>query len=296
MQPVTSRDFDEWLSRFRDVITGYDHFVDFDKVYEQAEEHRVELNILNSLIGSKDIESDFRSICEKYPEVLECIPILLAVRKSKVAVLDEKKVIELDFKEPNLPIDQYVEFMERSGLFDLIANHLVNNLFDYVTGVEVGLDSNGRKNRGGHAMEDLVASYLEELNLPFEREKTTGDIEGEWHLDLSPITNGDDATKRFDFVLEANGEVYAFEVNFYASGGSKLNETARSYKMLAEESESIDHFHFVWITDGRGWNSARKNLKETFEVMEHIYSIDDLENDILGKLILRRRHTLEDDE
>ena len=71
------------------------------------------------------------------------------------------------------------------------------------------------------------------------------------------------------------------EINFYGGGGSKLNETARSYKMLSQEADTIDGFTFVWFTDGIGWKSARGNLRETFEVMDTIYSIDDMENGVM---------------
>ena len=41
----------------------------------------------------------------------------------------------------------------------------------------------------------------------------------------------------------------------------------------------------MWFTDGKGWESARNNLEETFDVLEHIYSINDLENGIINKII-----------
>lgn len=55
--------------------------------------------------------------------------------------------------------------------------------------------------------------------------------------------------------------------------------------MLSQEADTIDGFTFVWFTDGIGWKSARGNLRETFEVMEHVYSIYDLENDILKSIV-----------
>ena len=93
------------------------------------------------------------------------------------------------------------------------------------------------------------------------------------------------AEKRFDFVIKTEHKVYAIEVNFYSGGGSKLNETSRSYKMLAQESKEVPNFEFIWFTDGFGWNSAKKNLEETFDVLEHMYNIDDLENGVLSQII-----------
>ena len=110
------------------------------------------------------------------------------------------------------------------------------------------------------------------------------EIEEKWNLDLSEISNKGQATKRFDYIIKTENMVYAIETNFYTSQGSKLNETARSYKMLAKEADTIEGFSFVWITDGCGWRSARENLRETFDVMEHLYNIDDIENGVLREI------------
>lgn len=112
------------------------------------------------------------------------------------------------------------------------------------------------------------------------------DIEKKWNIDLSALSNEGKAAKRFDFVIKADNQIYAIETNFYTGGGSKLNETARSYKMLSQEADTIDGLTFVWFTDGIGWRSARGNLRETFEVMEHIYSIDDMEQGVMRKVFL----------
>lgn len=186
--------------------------------------------------------------------------------------------------------EQYCYFMEQTGLFDLLENHLINNLVDYVTGVETGLDSNGRKNRGGHLMEDLVERYIKEDGFvkdeTYFKEMYLADIERKWGVDLSALSNQGKASKRFDFVVKTDNTIYAIETNFYASGGSKLNETARSYKMLAQEAHTVDGFEFIWFTAGLGWKSARGNLREAFDSMEHIYSIDDLENGVV-KIIFK---------
>ena len=179
-------------------------------------------------------------------------------------------------------------FMRKTGLFSLISEHLINNLVDYVTGVEVGLDSNGRKNRGGHLMEDLVESYLVQAglkrNVDYFKEMYLSDVEKQWNLDLSSISNQGKAKKRFDFVVKKDKTVYAVEANFYSSQGSKLNETARSYKTIALEAKEIDGFAFVWFTDGQGWKSARHNLEETFDVLDNMYCITDMENGIVKEL------------
>ena len=213
---------------------------------------------------------------------------MLAVRSKEIFVKDEINEYLFKFDKMVYSMKDYVRFMRESGLFDLLQNHIINNLYDYVLGIEVGLDSNGRKNRGGHLMEDLVESYIVKAgykkDVNYFKEMYLNDIENKWNLDLSEISSNNISTKRFDFVIKTDKQVYVIETNFYSSGGSKLNETARSYKMLAQESKKVDGITFVWFTDGTGWINARKNLEETFNELETIYNIDDLENGILKKL------------
>ncbi len=282
------RDFNIWLKQFRNSISDYTYYVNFQKVYGNVESLKVELNILNSLIGSKNIEHDFEKLLIDYPKILKCIPILLAVRGREIYAIDGDGEYLFNFAKMNCSIDDYKMFMRKTGLLDLIAEHLINNLVDYVTGVEVGLDSNGRKNRGGHLMETLVEDYLKKAGLikgkDYFKEMYISEIERKWSIDLSNISNQGKAEKRFDFVVKKGEIIYGIETNFYTGGGSKLNETARSYKTIALESKDIQGFAFVWFTDGQGWLSARHNLEETFDVMEKIYNIYDLESGILGEL------------
>ena len=283
------RDFNTWLSGFHDSIADYGYYIDFGKVHKKVEEIKVELNILNSLIGSKNIEVEFENLIEKYPEVLKCIPVLLAVRANEIYAIDGDGEFTYNFKKQNQPIEQYKVFMRKTGLFDLMANHIINNLVDYATGVETGLDSNGRKNRGGHLMEDLVESFIQKTGFTkgvnYFKEMYIHQITDKWDIDLSAISNQGKMEKRFDFVIKTDNMIYGIETNFYGSGGSKLNETARSYKTLALETDTIDGFTFVWFTDGKGWISARNNLEETFDVMEHIYNINDMEHGIIEKIM-----------
>lgn len=283
-----NRNFNDWLSKFKASISDYTYYVDFEKIYKNVDKVKVELNILNSLIGSKNIEEEFQNILIKYPETLECIPLLLAVRSREIFVKDEVNEYLFKFDKMVYSIKDYIKFMKESGLFDLLQNHIINNLYDYVLGVEVGLDSNGRKNRGGHLMENLVESYIIKAgykkDINYFKEMYLKDIEKKWNLDLSEMSGHNTSTKRFDFVIKTYKQIYVIETNFYSSGGSKLNETARSYKMLAQESKKVDGVTFIWFTDGTGWISARKNLEETFNELETMYNIDDLDNGILNQL------------
>lgn len=278
----TNRNFEQWLVTFRASINDYDYYTDFAKVYANAERFKPELYLLNTLVGAKDVEADFERLVTRYPECLKALPILLAVRAEEIFCRDTN----YRFDTPNHSVEQYKYFMRATGLFDLLANHVVSNLYDYATGVEVGLDSNGRKNRGGHQMERLVEKFLIEAGVNYRKEMYLADVEKTFGLNLSTISAAGTSTKRFDFVVKTARNVWGIETNFYASGGSKLNETARSYEAIADKSRSIEGFTFVWITDGGGWQSARKNLKETFQRLDTLYNIRDLEDGALRRLFL----------
>lgn len=282
-----NRNFNAWLGEFRESIADYGYYIDFPKIHKNVDAIKVELNILNALVGSQNIEQEFDALIAKYPETLKCIPILLAVRANEIYALDEDGEFNYRFDKMNYSVEQYKVFMRKTGLFDLIANHIISNLVDYATGVETGLDSNGRKNRGGHLMENLVEGYIQKAGYVkgenYFKEMNLSEIESKWNIDLSAISNQGKAEKRFDFVIKTANNIYGIETNFYGGGGSKLNETARSYKTLALEAKTIDGFKFAWFTDGKGWNSARNNLEETFDVLDDVYNIKDLESGVIER-------------
>ena len=283
-----NRNFNEWLSKFKTSISDYTYYVDFKKIYKNVDKVKVELNILNSLIGSQNIEEEFQNILIKYPETLECIPLLLAVRSREIFVKDEINEYLFKFDKMVYSINDYIKFMRESGLFDLLQNHIINNLYDYVLGVEVGLDSNGRKNRGGHLMENLVEDYIKKAGYikdkNYYKEMYTKDIKAKWNIDLMSISGKQQASKRWDYVIKTDCQLYVIETNFYASQGSKLNETARSYELIAQKVKQITGVTFIWITDGTGWNNAKNNLEETFNELETLYNISDLESGVLNDL------------
>lgn len=292
------RNFNEWLSTFEDSIASWRYYTDFDKVYRNVNKIKNELNLLNGLIGSKNIEQEFKELIEEYPNVLKAIPILIAKREKVVIIKDAIQDYYYNFTKMNYLIEEYSMFMRKTGIYDLLENHLVSNLYDYVTGVEVGMDTNARKNRTGDAMEDLVESYIVKAGFVKEhnyyKEVTSKQLKEKWNIDLKEILKHIDvetknkkvkmAEKRFDFVIEKNNTLYLIETNFYGSQGSKLNETARSYKMLNEELKKIKGIKFVWFTDGKGWNTAKGNLEETFNEMDDIYCIAEMKDNIMSKI------------
>lgn len=295
---IMARNFNEWLSTFEDSIASWRYYTDFDKVYRNVNKIKNELNLLNGLIGSKNIEQEFKELIEEYPNVLKAIPILIAKREKVVIIKDAIQDYYYNFTKMNYSIEEYSMFMRKTGIYDLLENHLVSNLYDYVTGVEVGMDTNARKNRTGDAMEDLVESYIVKAGFVKEhnyyKEVTSKQLKEKWSIDLKEILKHIDvetknkkvkmAEKRFDFVIEKNNTLYLIETNFYGSQGSKLNETARSYKMLNEELKKIRGIKFVWFTDGKGWNTAKGNLEETFNEMDDIYCIAEMKDNIMSKI------------
>jgi len=282
------RNFTDWFNQFTDSIASWKFYTDFERVYSNVWDKRDSLNILNGLIGAKDIESEFKRIATKYPEVLSVIPILIAKRTSEIIINSADEKYSFNFKAPNYTIDEYAKFMKETGLFDLLQNRLVGSLVDYVLGVEVGMDTNGRKCRTGDAMKDLVEEYLKKQGLvkgeTYFEEMYLSAIERKWDIDLSGISNTGKTEMRFNFVVKKDKTIYAIETNFYSGQGSKLNETARTYKTLALETKGIKNMVFVWLTDGKGWKSARHGLEEVFDIMEHIYCIKELEEGILAKV------------
>ena len=302
---MSRRCFEDWLDTFRETIYGFDYYVDFEKVYRNVESIEDELNLLNGLVGKKDPEAKFRELMRRYPSIRKALPILFAYRKKELEIFRGGKSLFYRFDGratsagTRNTVDDYVLLMREMGLFDLFSEHIIGDVRDYVCGVEVGMDTNARKNRGGHEMEGYIRSAIEDCGFRYSEELKPAQsgvyrdetylsklVEAFPDLDLGPLAGGDHADKRFDFVVKTASCVYGVEVNFYAGSGSKLNETARSYKEIAEAARGIDGFKFVWFTDGAGWKSTRGNLKETFAVLDDLYNIAEIEGGVMKRLFV----------
>lgn len=285
------RDFDSWLATFKPSIADYACYANFQKVVTNVEKIKIPLCILNALIGSDNIEEDFRYIITQYPETLKCIPILIGKREMDILVMDDERgLLDFCFSHANQDVEAYITFMKGTGLFDMLKNKRILNLVDYVTGVETGLDSNARKNRSGHLMEDIVERYLRKAGLVknknYFKEMYIHEIEEKWHIDLSALSNNREVEHKFDFVVKGKDIVYGIMTNFYPKGDTKQNEVAHSNKIIALKTKDLLFFKFIWITDGCGWNEARNNLKEAYDVLEDLYNIHDLENNIISKVLV----------
>lgn len=286
---MINRNFDEWLKSFTDNINSWNYYVNFNTAYKNTSTVKRQLALLNTLKSSPNIEDEFRDLVQEYPECIKAIPLLLAVRENVIAITENDRRLDFNFNDMNYNVELYVEFMRKTGIFELLQSHVIGDLLDVGLGINIGLDSNARKNRGGDQMEDLVEFFIQEAGfekgVTYFKEMYLHEVEQKWGYDLSAISADGVAKKRFDFVVKPfdSKEVYICECNCYSSGGSKLNETARSFKTISLEANGVEHVHFVWFTDGAGWLKAKGNLKETFLVQKDLYNIADLRNGIIGE-------------
>lgn len=285
--------FDYLLSTLKDSIKGWDYFVNWGKVKNNVKDIEIQLNILNYLIGKENIYDEAKYLIAKHPEVISAIPILVACREKDFQIISSDEVNM--FKGKNYifnnyknitreQIDDIVEFMSESKILELFSTKAIKNVVDYVFGVEVGLDSNGRKNRSGHAMEDIVEKFVSKMcterGFTYLKEATPGTINREWGYNVTV----DKSARRFDFAINTGNKLYLIETNYYGGGGSKLKATAGEYKTLYDIT-SKDGNEFIWITDGKGWVSAKRPLEETFYHNNYIINLTMLEQGILSEIV-----------
>ena len=275
MAAHTPAEFTTFMSQLKETNQSLDFFCDFDKIHSNVDDIRLSLCMLNSLIGVADMRSAVETIWRRDRTAFNVMDILIAVRsegeKKVLNSLGECVTLDSLFES----IDGVMEFLENTGLADVLQTRKITNLVDYVFGVETGLDSNARKNRSGHVMENMVAEIFNENTIPYRTEVYSS----EWPAITDAL--GDDE-KRFDFVVETADKTYLIEVNFYSGGGSKLNEVARSYSDIAPKINAVDGFEFVWITDGIGWGSAKNKFQEAFNIIPNIYNLTNINEFING--------------
>ncbi len=282
--------FDKITQSFKEKITNWEYFVDWQKAFKNVELFEKELNILNYLIGKENLLEETTKLLKEYPQVIKAIPVLLAIREASVEILvDNKNFIynSYNFWENeynNDEIKEFAEFILKSGLDKIFKDKKVKNLVDYVTGVEVGLDSNGRKNRGGTIMENLVEGYIsdacKELGLEFMPQATAQKIKNKWGIEVIV----DKSSRKLDFAINKKGKLYFIECNFYGSGGSKLKSTATEYIEM-NRNWNKQEIEFIWITDGAGWHSTLKPLREYFDKADYLLNLEMLKENILSLII-----------
>lgn len=282
------KDFNNLITTFKSSIKTWDYFVNWKKVFSNGSDLEIILNKLNYLLGKENLKEEFKKLYSSNPDVVKALPVLLAVRDNKLEVFDKatKNSEFFDFSGTEKDSDKYYEFLEKSGLAQLFKKDGVKNLVDYVTGVEVGLDSNGRKNRGGTLMEEIVESFIGELcnknGFEYLSQARSTVIKSKWGVDVKV----DKSERSFDFAVfnPKNKKIKLFEVNFYNGGGSKLKAVCGEFKSLYTElkEQNID---FIWVTDGLGWFTTKRPLEETYNHNEYVFNLNMLEAGVLEKLL-----------
>lgn len=269
--------FETFWKTLTETNATLDSFVDFRKVETNVERVSIRLNQLNYLLGKCDLEAAVRRLFAENPSAFDIsvFEILIATRDGKNRkILDEKgKTRALgEFFDS---AESVLRFIEGTGLGAVFRDRKISNLTDYVFGVEVGLDSNTRKNRSGNRMEEEIANRFRRAGISFRTEVCSSA--------LPRIQSLGADLKCFDFVVEMRGKTYLIEVNYYNCGGSKPNEVARAYSELAPKIETYPEFEFVWITDGNGWRSSKNKIEEAYRLIRNVYNLATLD-DFIGRL------------
>ena len=282
--------FEKITQSFKEKITKWDYFVNWQKVFENIIPIEKELNLLNVLIGKEDIEKEAYLLIKEYPQVIKAFPTLIAIREKSVDILiDTKNFIykNYSFSKGKLTEEECKElahFVVNSGIGDILKDKKVKNLVDYATGVEVGLDSNGRKNRGGTLMEGLVEEFVSDacqnLGLQYMAQANAKKIKAVWNIDVTV----DKSSRNLDFAINKKGKLFFIECNFYGGGGSKLKSTATEYIEM-NRYWNKQNIEFIWVTDGAGWKSTLKPLREYFDKADYLLNLEYLKNGTLKNIL-----------
>ncbi|MDD3150610.1 MAG: type II restriction endonuclease [Candidatus Gastranaerophilales bacterium] len=283
--------FNYLIENLKSSNTLWSYFVNWDKVFGNIKKLEIGLNLLNYLIGKDDFDAEFKNLLRENPKLIKILPALVVSRNKKFKILVDFNNRNLKYKDFDFTLktptekdlDKYLEFVNNTGLKDLIVSKKIKNLVDYTIGVEAGLDSNGRKNRSGHSMEDIVEVFIKDIcdkkGYSYLKEANAKKIKECFDINV-PV---DKSSRRYDYVVNVNGELVIFEVNFYGGGGSKIKSTAGEYRNLYDVLDN--KFKFIWVTDGLGWKTTARPLKETFEHNEYLISLAMLEKGILNAII-----------
>jgi len=285
--------FQYLIANLKETITKWDYFVNWAKAFSRLKNIEVELNIINYLVGKDNIESEFLDLLKKYPAVAGIIPALVASRENSFKILSSfgydkfvyenfsfQKRASLSEKE----MKRIVIFARESGFLDLLGSKKIKNVVDYVIGVEVGLDSNGRKNRTGKMMEDIVGFFIRDIcarnNFEYITQADSAKIDSAWGLHLTV----DKSSRKMDFAVNTKKNLYLIEANFYGGTGSKLKSTAGEYRTMFDYWKQDGH-KFVWITDGLGWKATHLPLRETFNHIDTILNLEMVSRGLLESIL-----------
>lgn len=279
--------FEYLVGNLKETIKSWDYFVNWQKVLKNYKSVKISLNLLNTLIGEVNIEKAARELLAQYPDVIKIVPALLACRDKNICVLKNKKLLDsinrFDFGK-KMTAEAGVIFLKESGFLDLLSDRTIKSIPDYFIGVEVGLDSNGRKSRSGSLMEELAEFFIKDIcqrnNYEYIAQATADKIYNKWGKKITV----NKSSKRIDFAINTPHKLYLIETNFYGGGGSKLKSTAGEYADIYHQWTNDDH-QFIWITDGYGWQTTKRPLRDTFDTTDYILNIDMVQKGVLEELL-----------
>lgn len=276
--------FNYLASTMSDAIRQWDYFVNWDAVFRNTRQLEMQLNLWNYLLGKQNFAEEFRQLLSEHPDLVSAIPSLIVRNGAHSQVFDvltspvdaSPEITRFDFSVPaDTPerIEQALVFVQNSGLEQIFRPEGVKNLIDYIIGVEAGIGSNGRKNRGGTAMETIISQSLQEITdaIPeanFIDQATPNKIKDHYGITLDT----GDGKRRFDFALWTGSRLILIETNLYGVGGSKLKATAGEYTSLQQKLRSTE-CTLVWVTDGQGWTGTLGPLKDAFMAIDHIFNL-----------------------
>lgn len=288
--------FDYLIKNMKETIRGWNFFVAWSKIIGKVSDIEMKLNILNYLIGKENIKEEFKIIIKKYSEVIEVIPILIACRDKNFKILDPMEENIFNYKSYSFKkktsysdedIEKISEFADKIGLLEIFKQKNIKNVVDYVIGIEVGLDTNARKNRSGTDMEFITELFIkklcEENAYNYITQATSDKIKRAFNYEIIV----DVSDRKFDFAINTGRKLYLLETNYYSGGGTKLKSVAGEFTSVSEFIRTNNQNHgFIWITDGLGWKTAKHPLKEAFNKMDYILNLNMIEKGILNDIVV----------
>lgn len=274
---------------------------------EAYKDLEIELNSLNVLIRvqEKDFKNKFIELLKKVPSVIKAFPLLFALSKKErdelsrgknsLKILEneslEEDALEFDFKEnqdySQKEVEKYFNLFTKLGLKKLFQELLEKSVVDYVIGVLVGLDSNGRKNRGGQAFElacePIIENICKKYNITLLIQKQFKYLQENYNLEI----NENLANRKADFILVKDEIVMNIEANFYFDSGSKPEEIIDSYSNRNFELKS-NNIKFIYLTDGiKCWGNTDKNqLSKGFKSIDYIINYHMLKERYFNDIII----------
>jgi type II restriction enzyme len=286
----------DWFKRtITDIPRDWDYFVNWKKVASNTEVFAEEISLLQSILGVNDFDQAFLTLITENPSVVSFIPSLIVRSGGENQFLkmidstDNNPLSGLMYDFSDSPVDgtranRILDFIYRTGLREVLTKSTDFRLYDFLFGIEAGLDSNARKNRSGTAMEKIVHDYLNQIAEMFQLEileqASVLEIEYRWDKNLGI----DDTKRRYDFAVSNGSRVFLIETNGYNTSGSKLKSTAGEYEERKRRIRGKD-VDFVWITDGTGWLKSLAALRQAFDNIDYVFNLTMVEAGCFEELV-----------